>query len=39
MAYRRAGWRGVVSLVVILLLIPVAAGFFEARLEEHRARR
>jgi YNFM family putative membrane transporter len=39
MAYRRAGWRGVVALVVILLLIPVAAGFFEARLEEHRARR
>jgi YNFM family putative membrane transporter len=33
LAYRRAGWRGVVVLVVILLLIPVAAGILEARLD------
>lgn len=31
LAYRHAGWRGVVSLVVALLLIPVAAGILEAR--------
>jgi len=31
LAYRRAGWRGVVALVVILLLVPVAAGILEAR--------
>jgi YNFM family putative membrane transporter len=31
LAYRHAGWRGVVSLVVVLLLIPVAAGILEAR--------
>ena len=30
-AYGRAGWRGVVALVVVLLLIPVAAGILEAR--------
>src|SRR5512143_1684041 len=30
-AYRRAGWRGVVVLVVSLLLIPFAAGILEAR--------
>ncbi|MHB1013033.1 MAG: MFS transporter [Desulfobacteria bacterium] len=30
-AYDRAGWRGVVALVVVLLLIPVAAGILEAR--------
>src|SRR5512141_3010078 len=43
LAYRRAGWRGVVALVVALLLIPVAAGILEARgsgrLDEHRAGR
>jgi len=33
LAYRRAGWRGVVALVVVLLLIPVAAGILEARSE------
>jgi hypothetical protein len=31
LAYRRAGWRGVVALVLVLLLIPVAAGILEAR--------
>jgi len=31
LAYRRAGWRGVIVLVVFLLLIPVAAGLLEAR--------
>lgn len=30
-AYGWAGWRGVVALVLVLLLIPVAAGFLEAR--------
>jgi YNFM family putative membrane transporter len=39
LAYRNAGWKGVVVLVVVLLLIPVAVGILEARLEEHRARR
>ena len=29
-AYRRAGWGGVVALVVVLLLIPVAGGILEA---------
>jgi len=31
LAYRRAGWRGVVALVTLLLLIPIAAGILEAR--------
>jgi YNFM family putative membrane transporter len=30
-AYHRAGWRGVVALVWVLLLVPLAAGFLEAR--------
>ena len=34
LAYRRAGWRGVVALVVVLLLIPVTAGILEARSEQ-----
>jgi hypothetical protein len=29
-AYRLAGWSGVVTLVMVLLLIPVAAGILEA---------
>ncbi len=33
LAYRHAGWKGVVALVVVLLLIPVAAGILEARAE------
>ncbi|MBP2688878.1 MAG: major facilitator superfamily 1, partial [Deltaproteobacteria bacterium] len=33
LAYRRAGWRGVVALVAALLVIPVAAGILEARLD------
>jgi YNFM family putative membrane transporter len=33
LAYRQAGWKGVVALVVILLLIPVAAGIVEARVD------
>jgi YNFM family putative membrane transporter len=31
LAYRRAGWNGVVVLVVSLLLIPIAVGVLEAR--------
>jgi len=31
LAYRQAGWSGVVGLVAALLLIPVAAGLLEAR--------
>ena len=31
LAYPRAGWSGVVALVLVLLLIPVAAGILEAR--------
>ena len=31
LAYRHAGWSGVVALVAALLLIPVAAGILEAR--------
>jgi YNFM family putative membrane transporter len=33
LAYRRAGWRGVVALVAVLLVVPVAAGILEARLD------
>ena len=33
LAYRHAGWKGVVALVVVLLLIPVASGILEARAE------
>jgi YNFM family putative membrane transporter len=36
LAYRRAGWSGVVALVAALLLIPVAAGILEARLSGER---
>ena len=32
-AYRLAGWNGVVALVGVLLLIPVAAGILEARVD------
>jgi YNFM family putative membrane transporter len=32
-AHHRAGWAGVVALVVCLLLVPFAAGLLEARLE------
>jgi len=31
LAFRRAGWRGVIALVLVLLLVPVAAGVLEAR--------
>jgi YNFM family putative membrane transporter len=37
LAYRRAGWGGVVALVVVLLLIPVAAGILEARADRVKA--
>ena len=36
-AYRRAGWWGVVALVVVLLLIPVAVGILEARSDRPRS--
>ena len=38
LAYRHAGWGGVVTLVVVLLLIPVAAGILEARADRVKAR-